>query len=109
MDFDDTITRILLTIQVSDLSDTQKADCYAQLDLGLHRLVWPILVSHISENDLKDVVDHPEDLTVKRYSELMSQALDDPATAPEIHAEVMGALTEIESLIATQLPKPPKP
>lgn len=105
MDFDDTLTHILSTIQASDLSDIQKADCYAQLDLGLHKLVWPILVSHIPEMELKDVVDHPESLTVARYGELMGMALDDPSTAPEIHAEVMAALSEVESLIASDLSK----
>ena len=57
-DFDAKLTSILETIDKSQLSDTEKADCMAQLDLGLHRLVWPILVAHISEVDLKDAVDH---------------------------------------------------
>lgn len=108
-DFDEKLTNILTTIQESGLTDTEKADCYAQLDVGLHRLVWPILVSHIPETELKDVVDHPETLTVGRYGELLGKAVDDPTTAPEIHTEVMAALNEIESLVATQLPSSPKP
>lgn len=102
MDFDDTITRILCTIQASELPDTQKADCYAQFDLGLHKLVWPILVSHIPEDELKETVDHPETLTVTRYGELMGKAVSNPATSREIHDEVMGALGEIEDLLTKQ-------
>ncbi len=99
MDFDDTITRILTTIGGSQLSDTEKADCYAQLRVGLHKLVWPILISHIPDGELKDAVDHPETLTVRRYGELIGKALDDPATAGEIHTEVMAALEEIDELL----------
>lgn len=101
-DFDTKLTNILETIQKSGLSDVEKADCVAQLDLGLHRLVWPILVSHIPESELKDAVDHPETMTVVRYGELMEKAVSHPETAREIHEEVMGALTEIEDLLTKQ-------
>lgn len=101
-DFNVKLTNILETIGKSGLSDVEKADCFAQLDLGLHRLVWPILVSHIPEVDLKDVVDHPETMTVARYGELMGKAMSDPNTALEIHEEVMGALGEIEDLLTKQ-------
>lgn len=104
-DFDTKLTTFIRTIQSSNLSDIEKADCMAQLDLGLHRLVWPILVSHIPESDLKDAVDHPETMTVVRYGEFMGRALSDPGVAREIHEEVMGALGEIEGLIDTHLPK----
>lgn len=101
-DFDAILTRIVSTIAQSDLSDTQKADCWAQLDLGLHKLVWPILVSHVPERDLKDAVDRPETLTVERYGELMRITLDDPETPKEIHEEVIGALGEVEELLTKQ-------
>lgn len=103
-DFDKKLTSILTRIQESNLSDTEKADCVSQIDIGLHKLVWPILMSHIPPNDLKDAVAHPETLTVHRYGELIGKALNNPATAKEIHTEVMEALTEIESLITTHIP-----
>lgn len=108
-DFDTRLTNIVTTIEESSLSDTQKADCCVQLSVGLQKLVWPILVSHIPENELKDAVNRPETLTVSRYGELMGMALGDPTTAAQIHTEVMEALTEIESLVSTQIPKPLKP
>lgn len=103
-DFDKKLTRILTRIQESSLSNTEKADSVAELDLGLHKLVWPILVSHIPENELKDVVSHPETLSVHRYGELMGKALSHPETAKEIHEEVIAALAEIETLTTTQTP-----
>lgn len=113
-DFETILTCIIKNIQSSGLSQSQKADCLAQLDLGLHRLVWPILVAHISEVDLKDAVDHPESMTVTRYGELMGKAVSHPESAREIHDEVMGALGEIEGLLtkqsipaAAELPKSP--
>lgn len=107
-DFDDRLTGILMRVQTSSLSDTEKADAYAAIHNGLQTLVWPILVSHIPESDLKEVIDHPETLTVTRYGELVGKALEDPETAREIHTEIIAALTEIEALVASQLPKSPK-
>lgn len=101
-DFDDRLTGILMRVQASALSDTEKADAYAAIHNGLQSLVWPILVSHIPESELKEVIDHPETLTVTRYGELMGKAVSDPATAREIHDEVIGALTEIEDLFTSQ-------
>ena len=101
-DFDDKFTAIIDRIQTSSMSDEEKANSYAQLRVGLHKLVWPILLDHIPEHDLKDSVDHPENLTVTRYAELIGMALDDAATAGEIHAEVMEALDEIDGLLTKQ-------
>ncbi|MEK7543911.1 MAG: hypothetical protein AAB557_03520 [Patescibacteria group bacterium] len=100
--FDHKVTEILTRVQSSSLSDTQKADIYASIHNGLRTLVWPILVSHIPESELKDAVDHPETMTVTRYGELMEKAVSDPASAREIHEEVMGALGEIEDLLTKQ-------
>lgn len=91
-----------MRVQTSPLSDTEKADVYAAIHNGLQSLVWPILVSHIPENDLKDTVDHSESMTVARYGELMGKAVSDPETAREIHEEVMGAIGEIEELLIKQ-------
>lgn len=63
---DQKLTNIIVRIQGSALTDSQKADAYASIHNGLHKLVWPILLSHIPESDLKDAVDHPETMTVAR-------------------------------------------
>lgn len=113
-DFEIALQTLLTRVQSSSLSDTEKADVYASIHNGLHKLVWPILLSHIPESDLKDAVDHPETMTVSRYGELMEIAVSHPETAREIHDEVMGALGEIEDLLtkqsipaAAELPKSP--
>ncbi len=101
-DFEKTLQTLLTRVQLSPLSDTEKADVYAALHNGLRSLVWPILLSHIPESELKDAVDHPETMTVTRYGELMEKAVSNAQTAREIHEEVMGALGEIDDLLTKQ-------
>lgn len=101
-DFDDRLTDILIRVQSSSLSDTEKADVYATIHNGLYKLVWPILLSHIPEVDLREATDHPETMTVARYGELMGKAVSDPETPREIHEEVMGALGDIDDLLTKQ-------
>lgn len=106
-DIDGVLTRIVTNISESSLSDTEKADIYARINVGLHHLVWPIIVAHIPQYILADVTDHPEKITIDRYLELIESALQNPATPKEIHDEIKGALEEVEALLAKQLPKPP--
>lgn len=101
-DFETSLQMLLTRVQSSSLSDTEKADVYATIHNGLHKLVWPILLSHIPEPDLKDAVEHPETMTVARYGELMGKAISDPGVPREIHEEVMGALGDIDDLLTKQ-------
>jgi len=98
-DVEQLLIRILTKISESSRSDGEKADAYVQLNVGMRRLVWPILLTHIPEYLLKDAVDHPERITVDQYTELIKSALQNPATSKEIHDEIMGALVEVEALL----------
>lgn len=100
--FETKLGAILARINGSSLTEIQKADAYVAIHNGLRTLVWPILISHIPESDLKDAVDHPETMTVARYGELMGKAMSSPGVPREIHEEVMGALGEIEDLLTKQ-------
>lgn len=98
------LQRIFQRVYGSKLPDTEKADIYVQLEVGMRRLVWPILLSHIPKYMLDDAVTHPEKVTMTRYSELIESALQNPATPKEIHDEIKGALEEVEALLAARLP-----
>lgn len=98
--FDTTLTRILERIQASALPDEKKADVYAQITVGLQKLVWPVLLARMPEDKLRDYVDNSA-LTVEKYNELISAALTDPETPEELHSQIMSVLTEIDALLTT--------
>ncbi len=108
-DFDVKITHILTLIAESSLSDTEKADIYVQLNVGMRRLVWPILLSHIPQYELDDMIKDPNTMTMERYVTCIQSTLQNPATPKEIHDEILGALGEVEALLVKRLPKPPAP
>lgn len=107
-DIEAILTRILGSVSASPLSDVEKADIYVQLDVGMRRLVWPILLSHMPQYELDDVTKHPEQMTMERYTTLIQSALQNPATSKEIHDEIVAALGEVEALLTARLPKASK-
>lgn len=99
------LQHIVEQIQQSSLSDAEKADIYAQLDVGMHQLVWPILLSHIPSYLLDDAINHPQQMSIEKYGELIESAMQNPATGKELHDELIGALTEVDDLIRLRLEK----
>lgn len=97
-DIDSILTNIVTTVTKSNRSDSEKADIMAQLTVGMHRLVWPILLSHVPEYLLKEVT-NKDSMTLDDYQELLDSALQNPATAKEIHDELKDALLEVEALV----------
>ncbi len=100
------LTRILTRIAESSLSDDAKNDLNTRLEVGLHSLVWPILLSHIAKSKLDEIILANDQLTVEQYSQLIKIALEDTSSMKELHAEIKGALKEVQSLIEKNLPKP---
>lgn len=101
-DLDMILSRIVERVTRSHLSETEKADVFASLSLGMRRLVWPILLSHIPKDTLDNLLNVKEPLAMERYSQLINQTLKDPETPKEMYNEVMGALGEIEELLTKQ-------
>lgn len=96
--FDGLLTQIIERVQNSTLSEEKKADIYAQISIGLRKLVWPILISRIPEQKLADTVSQSQ-LTLDQYSELIESALHDPNTSRELHDSIIEALIEINTLL----------
>jgi|GEM_PF-412664 len=101
------LTRILTTIADSSLSNTEKADLYVQIQVGMRKLVWPILLIHVPEYMLKEVAQSKE-MTMDTYTELIEASLANPATPKEIHDELIRALQEVETLLKQRIPAPSK-
>jgi len=102
-DIDILVTHITNTVATSSLHDEEKADIIAQLTAGMHRLVWPILLSHVPQYLLDDATNNPEQFTMDDYVEMIDVALRNPATAKELHEELKGALEEVKALLDTSL------
>lgn len=107
-DVDEILTRITTVVSDSTLKEEEKADIFARISAGMHHLVWPILLKHIPESELKDVTTHPDTMTISRYADLIEASLRNPSTPKEIHDEIVAALQEVETLLLRLLPKPLK-
>lgn len=102
-DIDVLLTYITDAVARSPLPDAEKADIGAQLVVGMHRLVWPILLSHVPVYLLDDATNNLERFTMDDYVEMIDVALKNPATAKEMHEELKGALTEVKALLEKSL------
>jgi len=108
-EFDTLLTKILTRVQESSLSDEEKADVYAEMSVGLRKIVWPILLAHMPEEDLKKTIDAPGDWSMDRYIELINKSLSDPKTPKEIYNELMSALADVDEVVTSHLPAPVSP
>ena len=103
-DFENLVTPIIDKVIASKLSDTEKADIFAQLTIGMRKLVWPILLVHTPEHLLKKYAVKSE-LTIEEYTDLIQTALRGPGTANDIYTELKGALEEVDALVTKTLSK----
>lgn len=92
------LTKIIDKIQVSNLSDSEKANLYAEIGLGLDKLVWPIIMSHLPKEKLEQF-ESKKQMSTDEYTELIESALNSPGMPKEVHDEVLAALQEVDSLI----------
>ena len=90
---------IIIKVTDSNRSDVEKAEVMAELSVGMRKLVWPILISHIPEYLLKEATEKSQ-ITADEYVELIESALKNPATAREIHDELKAALLEAKTLVS---------
>lgn len=99
------ITRITTSISASSMSEDEKAEALSQLSVGMRRLVWPILLSHVPEYMLEDAV-KKSTLTIEEYAEIIETAMSNPATPRQMHDELLGALKEVDTLLSERLKDP---
>lgn len=96
---DDILTSIVTKIDSSPMSDTQKAEAYMTISGGLHRLVWPIVVSHVPHDLRESLVKQQTPLTIDQYADVMDRVFQDSTTGRDIFDQVYGALKEVDALI----------
>ena len=98
-EIEEILTGIITKVTQSRLTDTEKADVLSELPLGMRKLVWPILLSHVPPYLLEDASSRVGKFTMDDYAELIDASLSNPATAKEIHDELKAALEEVEQLV----------
>lgn len=105
-DIETLLNRIFSRIVESGLPEAEKQEIYAQLNIGMHHLVWPILVSHVPQYLMEDAVRRSKEhqFTADDYVDLVESAIKNPATPKEIHDEVKVALVEVDELLVRRLP-----
>ena len=101
-DINDIVNDIITRVTKSEHPDTEKADIMAAVSLGMRKLVWPILLSHVPEYLLREAKEN-EAMTVDEYLEIIESALSNPATAKEMHDELKAALAEVDQLVTKTL------
>lgn len=96
---DSLLSSIVTKIDATALTDVQKAEAYAIISDGLHRLVWPIVVSHIPQEVRDTLLNQQTRLTIDQYSDVMERVFQDKTTGRDIFDQVYSALKEVDALI----------
>lgn len=96
------LKEIITKIEQSDLTDQEKEELYTAISEGLHATVLPVLVKYMPQDQVDEITNHPETLTVDRYVQLVTEALKNEAAGKEIPAAMEGLLVEINRLLAKE-------
>jgi hypothetical protein len=96
---DTLLTSIVSKIVSSPLTEEQKAEAFARISSGMHKLIWPIIVLHIPEGTKKTLMAQTTPLTIDQYADVMEQVFQNPAVGREIFDQVYGALEEVDALV----------
>jgi len=96
--FDQRLTNIITRIEESSLPDEKKAEVYAEISLGLQKLVWTVLIAYIPEQKLKYSTAQSH-ITIDTYCELIDEALKNPDLPKDLYMMTMKSLGEIEILL----------
>ncbi len=99
---EDKLKTIVTKIEQSDLNDQEKEELYTAISEGLHATVLPVLVRYMPQDQVNDVTNNPDSLTVERYVQLVSDAVKNEAALPEIAAKMDELLVEVNSLLAKE-------
>lgn len=101
-DIDTILTRIIERVNHAGITETEKADVYAQLAVGMRRLIWPILLVHVPEYLLQEAKEKKE-LTLSEYTDIVDSAMQNPKAGKDMYDELKGALLEVDALVTKRL------
>ena len=99
---EDKLTQLVTRVERSNLTDAEKEELYGAISEGLHATVLPVLVKFMPPDQVTEVTDHPETLTVDRYVALVSDAVVNKEAMPKIAKAMDGLLSHIDGLLSKE-------
>lgn len=99
MNLDQRLRQVIGQVENSHLSQKEKEEVYANINVGLHAAVWPVLVAHMPQAQLTKLSADPVSVTPERYAALIRSAVDDPETEGDLDALMQAALSGVERIL----------
>ena len=99
---EDKLTQLVTRVERSNLTDAEKEELYGAISEVLHATVLPVLVKFMPPDQVTEVTDHPETLTVDRYVALVSDAVVNKEAMPKIAKAMDGLLSHIDGLLSKE-------
>lgn len=95
---EDRLLKIVERIEKSSLSIEDKNSLYVRISRGLHEVVWPILVSHMPEDQLQQLSKEEGKATVDAYAQFFVTTASDEAIQ-EVNVAVNEILSDIDTAL----------
>lgn len=90
------ITNIVRKIDASDLLDSDKVHLFVEISDGLKAAILPVLLKHVSKEELSRLSRDPASVTIDRYMEFIAHAFDEGSASEDVITAVEGVVVEIE-------------
>ena len=94
------VKSIVAKVNASGISDTEKAAIFAEISLGLRKLVWPVLIKHMPKDKLTALTSGAEPVTIDNYIELIKAAVADRGMFPELNRVINDTLVDVEAVLS---------
>ena len=99
---DDKLKALITKIEQSDMTDPEKEQLYAALSDGMRALVLPILVKYMPQDQVTELTNSPDKITVDRWVQLVEAAVKNEQAQKEIPNALDKLLVEVNSLLAKE-------
>jgi hypothetical protein len=99
---DDKLRVLIAKIEQSDMTDDEKEGVYTVISDGMRALVLPILVKYMPQDQVTELTNSPEQITVDRWVALVEAGLQNEQAQKEIPNVLDKLLVEVTSLLAKE-------
>lgn len=91
---------IVERIELSKLSEEEKAELYATISEGLQATVWPVLLKYMPKEQLEFLSADPKSrVTVESYAKLIEDTIKDGEALKEIEGFMNSVLSEVDKAL----------
>lgn len=103
MSVEEKLRSMVTHIENSHLSENEKHDLYVSLSVSLRSAVWPVLVGHMPEDQLKKLAGNISQVTIEEYYDLIKASLTDSTILDELESLMMTMLVAAEKVLRERL------